>query len=421
MERVFDICHGCRRCVSLCDAFPTLFDLVDESPTMELDGVDKKDFGKVVDACYLCDLCYQVKCPYVPPHEWELDFPHLMLRAKAKKFRDSGAPLNSRVLSSTDAVGRLATIPILNLGARAATQTSIGRQALKAAVGVHHQAPIPSYTGRRLSRRRQPEPAQSPAADAPKVAIVPSCYCEFNEPEIAEDLLAVLRHNGAEVRLLEHKACCGMPKMELGDLERVEQLKDANIPQLAELAASGWALITPVPSCNVMYRNELPLLFPEDERVQRVRGAMRDVFEFLSDRHRADALNLEFKNPLGQVAYQVACHQRVQNIGPRTKQVLELVPDTQVLPIERCSGHDGTYGVRTETYETAQKIARPVARQVLKNAPDAVTSDCPMASAQIAHAVKQSPPPSASAGQEPAAPARNWKHPISLLRHAYGI
>ena len=321
-----------------------------------------------------------------------------MLRAKAKKFRDAGAPLNSRVLSSTDAVGRLATIPVLNLGARAATRTALGRLALKAAVGVHHKAPIPGYTGRRLSRRRQPEPAQSPAADAPKVAIVPSCYCEFNEPEIAEDLLAVLHHNGVEVRLLEHQACCGMPKMELGDLERVEQLKDANIPQLAELAAEGWALITPVPSCNVMYRNELPLLFPEDGRVLQVKAAVCDVFEFLSDRHRAGALNLEFKNPLGQVAYQVACHQRVQNIGPRTTQVLELVPDTKVLPIERCSGHDGTYGVRTETYETAQKIARPVARQVHRHTPAAYTSDCPMASAQIAHAVENSPPPETEGG-----------------------
>ena len=87
LERVYDICHGCRRCVSLCDAFPTLFDLVDESETFEVDGVAKKDYWNVVDECYLCDLCYQVKCPYVPPHEWNIDFPHLMLRAKTIQFK----------------------------------------------------------------------------------------------------------------------------------------------------------------------------------------------------------------------------------------------------------------------------------------------------------------------------------------------
>ena len=113
MRRVFDICHGCRRCVSLCQAFPTLFDLVDASPTLEVDGVAKHDFARVVDQCYLCDVCYMTKCPYVPPHPWNVDFPHLMLRAKAVDFRNGRTKLRDRLLTSTDRVGRLATIPIV--------------------------------------------------------------------------------------------------------------------------------------------------------------------------------------------------------------------------------------------------------------------------------------------------------------------
>ena len=113
MERVFDICHGCRRCVSLCGSFPTLFDLVDESPTLEVDGVPKEKYWKVVDQCYLCDVCYMTKCPYVPPHPWNLDFPHLMLRAKAVKFASGKVPFKDKLLASTDGLGTLATIPVV--------------------------------------------------------------------------------------------------------------------------------------------------------------------------------------------------------------------------------------------------------------------------------------------------------------------
>src|SRR6476661_5662916 len=113
LERVFDICHGCRRCVSLCNAFPTLFDLIDEGKTGEMDGVAKADYMKVVDQCYLCDVCYMTKCPYVPPHPWNVDFPHLMLRAKAQKFKRGETSFRDRLLTGTDRLGRLATIPVV--------------------------------------------------------------------------------------------------------------------------------------------------------------------------------------------------------------------------------------------------------------------------------------------------------------------
>jgi glycerol-3-phosphate dehydrogenase subunit C len=108
MERVFDICHGCRRCVSLCQSFPNLFDLVDATDDGEVHGVKKADYWKVVDQCYLCDLCYMTKCPYTPPHAWNLDFPHLMLRAKAIRFRKGEVKGAEKFLASTDLHGQFA-------------------------------------------------------------------------------------------------------------------------------------------------------------------------------------------------------------------------------------------------------------------------------------------------------------------------
>ena len=114
LERVFDICHTCRRCVSLCNAFPTLFDLIDESSTMEVDGVSKESFSSIVDQCYLCDLCYLTKCPYVPPHEWKVDFPHLMLRAKAVSFEEGKTKIRDKILTSTNTVGKFAGLPVVS-------------------------------------------------------------------------------------------------------------------------------------------------------------------------------------------------------------------------------------------------------------------------------------------------------------------
>jgi len=113
LERVFDICHGCRRCFSLCNSFPTLFDAVDESTTGEVDAVDRKVFWKVVDHCYLCDMCFMTKCPYVPPHPWNVDFPHLMLRAKATRNRQQGEGFRNKALAATDMVGSIAGIPVV--------------------------------------------------------------------------------------------------------------------------------------------------------------------------------------------------------------------------------------------------------------------------------------------------------------------
>ncbi|MBI3569873.1 MAG: Fe-S oxidoreductase [Gammaproteobacteria bacterium] len=410
LERVFDICHGCRRCVSLCQSFPTLFDLIDESPTMELDGVNKKDFSKVVDHCYLCDLCFMTKCPYVPPHEWNVDFPHLMLRAKAVKFQKGDTKLRDRLLTSTDTVGKLAGIPVVVQSVNVLNKTRIFRKALDKALGVHPDATLPVYHNRTFRKRYDTAAGvgtATPTANTRgRVALYATCYGNYNEPKIVEDLVAVFRHNGIPVTIAEKEQCCGMPKLELGDLEAVTHAKEANIPVLVRLVDEGWDIVAPVPSCALMFKQELPLMFPDDPDVQKVKQAMFDPFEYLMLRHKEGKLNVNFKQSLGKIAYHVSCHLRVQNIGLKTRELLQLVPNTKIETIERCSGHDGTYAVKSEFHAASMKICRPVVDRVKTSECDHYSSDCPMAGHQIENGLKT--------GKQP-------EHPMSLLRAAYGI
>ncbi len=412
LERVYDICHGCRRCVSLCQSFPVLFDLVDESSTMEVDGVDKQDYWKVVDQCYLCDLCYQVKCPYVPPHEWNVDFPHLMLRAKAVQFKKGEVGASRKMLTNTRAIGGLASIPVVTETVNATNRSPAMRKLVKSVLGVHPEAHVPVYHSNTAHKRinKLPENTSGAVSEAGrsrgKVALFVTCYGEYNMPQVAEDLVSVLRHNNIEVKLIEQEKCCGMPKLELGDLESVEKFKQFNLPILAKAVSEGWDIMAPIPSCVLMFRQEIPLMFPDDEQVQAVRANIFDPFEYLMYRHKAGLFNTDFKSELGKLAYHAPCHQRVQNVGPKTKDILSLIPGTEIEFIERCSGHNGTYGVRDETYELSMKILKPVVRRVESANVDYVTSDCPMAADHIAHGM---------GGSKPAL------HPISLLRQAYGI
>ena len=412
LERVFDICHGCRRCVNLCTAFPTLFDLVDASSTFEVDGVDKKDYWKVVDQCYLCDTCYMTKCPYVPPHPWNVDFPHLMLRAKAIKFRKGGASFRDKLLSSTDAMGKLATIPIVVQTTNALNRNKAFRSVLESALGVHKDRELPEYassTFRSSFQESKSVPVKDGKNTPGKVAIFSTCYVNYNEPGMGHDLLAVLAHNEIPYVLVEKEACCGMPKLELGDLEAVKKLKNINIPPLAKLAREGYAIVTPIPSCTLMFKQELPLMFPEELDVLAVRDAMFDPFEYFVLRAKDGLLKKDFKQKLGKVSYHIPCHSRVQNVGQKTREMLQMIPHTTVTTVERCAGHDGTWGVKKEYFEASMKIGRPVFRQMAATEPDWISSDCPIAARHISQGIKEAktPPPTA--------------HPLTLLRKAYGI
>ncbi|WP_420475097.1 heterodisulfide reductase-related iron-sulfur binding cluster [Noviherbaspirillum sp. ST9] len=413
MERVFDICHGCRRCVSLCGSFPTLFDLVDNSSTMEVDGVDKKDYGKVVDQCYLCDVCYMTKCPYTPPHPWNLDFPHLMLRAKAVKFRKGEVALRDKFLSNTDGLGTFAGIPIVTQTVNAVNKTRAARGMLENVMGVDRKAWLPDFATRKFrsgAADSRPYAVKNGTLTPGKVAVYSTCYINYNEPGVGHDLLAILDHNEIPYVLLEKEACCGMPKLEQGDLAGVEAKKNINIPHLAKLAREGYAILTPIPSCTLMYKQELPLMFPRDQDVQTVRDAMWDPFEYFVQRNRDGLLKRDFKQALGTVSYHVPCHLRVQNMGKKTVEALQLVPDTKLNVVERCSGHAGTFGVKKEFHATAMKIGKPVFKAMANDEPDYISSDCQLAGHHIEQGMEE-------VGLKKAQLA----HPLALLRKAYGI
>jgi glycerol-3-phosphate dehydrogenase subunit C len=411
LERVFDVCHGCRRCFSLCNAFPTLFDAIDATDSGELEGVPRKAYWEVVDQCYLCDMCFMSKCPYVPPHPWSIDFPHLMLRAKAKRFRDEGASWRDRVLADTDTVGSIAGIPVVAEIVNAVNATAVGRAVLESALGVARDAPLPRYHSRSGRSRvaSSAEETASAAVDAQgtrgKVVLFTTCYGNRNLPQMVEDLAIVYRHNGIAVTLASTEKCCGMPKLELGDLESVAAASAVNVPELARWVREGWDIVAPVPSCVLMFKQELPLMFPDDADVQAVAAAFFDPFDYLVRRRKDGLVRTDFATSLGKVAWQVPCHLRVQNLGLKTKEVLEWVPDTTVQAIERCSGHDGTYGVKQRFRAASKKIAQPVAARVRDSNCDHFTSDCPMAGGQI----------DVERGVD------DYAHPLSLLRKAYGI
>ena len=417
LERVFDVCHGCRRCVSLCQSFPVLFDLVDATDDGEVHGVKKEAYWDVVDQCYLCDLCYMTKCPYTPPHPWNLDFPHLMLRAKSLKFRQGEVKAAEKFLASTDVHGQFAGIPVVVQAVNAINRTKTARKAMDGLLGVDPKAWMPDLATKRFrwsaDKTGHATVVTNGQRTPGKVAIFATCFVNYHEPGIGHDLIKVLEHNDIPYVLVEKEKCCGMPKLELGDLDSVAAHKEANIPVLVKYAKEGWAIVTAVPSCTLMFKQELPLMFPDCADTQAVKAAMFDPFEYLIARHKDGLLKTDFKTALGRVSYHIPCHGRVQNIGRKTEEMFKLIGQTVELTlntVERCSGHAGTYGVKTRFHANAMKIGKPVFKLMAKDEPDFISSDCAMAGHHIQQGM-----------QEAGTPAKALQHPLSLVRRAYGL
>jgi glycerol-3-phosphate dehydrogenase subunit C len=417
MERVFDICHGCRRCVSLCQSFPTLFDLVDETADGEVHGIKKEAYWKVVDQCYLCDLCFMTKCPYTPPHPWNLDFPHLMLRAKAIKHQKGEVSAKEKFLASTDTHGQFAGIPIVVDVVNATNKTKAMRGLMDSQLGVHPDAWMPTLAGQRFRWGKVMNNTAFVAVNGErtpgKVAIFATCYVNYNEPGIGNDLIKLLDHNEIPYEIVDKEQCCGMPKLELGDLQAVERAWSANMPVLARYAKAGYAIVSAIPSCTLMFKQELPLMFPQDADTQMVKEAMFDPFEYMIARHKDGLLKTDFKAALGRVSYHIPCHGRVQNIGKKTEEMFKLIGakvDVKLNTVERCSGHAGTYGVKTPYHPVAMKIGKAVFKAMAKDEPDYISSDCALAGHHIAQGMQQA-----------GTPARALQHPLSLVRMAYGL
>jgi glycerol-3-phosphate dehydrogenase subunit C len=414
LHRVFDICHGCRRCFNLCDSFPILFDLVDASPTLELDGVDPKDFKKVVDKCTLCDMCFMTKCPYVPPHEFNLDFPHLMLRVRAMEARQGQVPFADRQLAETDRNGRLAGIvaPLANWTTRRGNR-SVG-PIVRSLAGLHPDAELPTYASQTLENLSAETPVVN--RDAPafgrKAVLYATCYGNYNTPDVGTDARAVLARNGVETIVL-HPSCCGMPLLEQGRIADVARNASKVANAMKPWIDQGYDIIALVPSCALMLKFEWPLILPDDPAIKALSAATFDLSEYVVDIARKEGVAPGLQKVDGTMTVHMACHARAQNMGQKAAEMLRLLPEADVKVIERCSGHGGAWGFKKDHFETAIKVGRPVARQVMQDGPGFVTSECPLAGIHIMQGVEKL----GSAAPKP----QLVTHPIQILARAYGV
>ena len=419
MRRVFDICHGCRRCFNLCDSFPRLFDLVDSNPKEDVEGVKSEDFASVVEACTLCDMCFMTKCPYVPPHEFQLDFPHLILRARAVEAKQGKTDFTQRQLAEMDRNGTLARFasPVINWAS--STSNKPMRAVMETVAHIDRTAELPQFHTRTFVSADKGDPiranAAAPAYGKRKAALYATCFVNYNKPATGLAARAVLNHIGVETKVA-YPGCCGMPFLEQAELDRVAKNAAKVSKELVKLIDDGYDIVALTASCGLMLKFEWPLIVPENADVKRVAAASFDIDEYVVAIAKKEGLPAGMNALPEGVTVHLACHARAQNMGPKAAEMLRLIPGTPVDVIERCSGHGGTFGVVKPTHDLAVKVGRPVFRTANGQARGHIVSDCPLAAQHIVGEVKKLV--ERDGGE---AKAREPEHPIQIMARAYGL
>lgn len=412
LRRVFDICHGCRRCFNLCDSFPILFDAIDASPNEQVDDLTPGQLGAVVDACTLCDMCFMTKCPYVPPHPFDLDFPHLMLRHRAVAHRQGKTSLADRELAKMGRNGRLGSVfaGLANWATREGN--TLTRPAMEDALGIDARAHLPPFEGTPLVSRA-PALIPAPNPDGPafgrKAVLYAGCHDNFNDGTPGEAAIKVLAHNGVRVRV-EHPDCCGMPKFENGDLAAVASAGERIAAFFAPLIEEGWDVVPLTTSCALMLKFEWPLIEPDNTAMATLSQHTFDMAEYVVRLAKEHGLAPIAELP-ATIGVHFACHARARNMGPKALEMLRLIPQARPMLTDRCSGHGGKWGIFAENFDRAVKIGTPTARAIAKNQPDIVVSECPLAGPHLRQVMEAN-------GTTP--PARIG-HPIEVLAKAYGL
>ncbi len=416
LQRQFDVCHTCRRCFNLCDSFPRMFDAIDEGPTGEIDGIGPKDHAHVAEACTLCDMCFLTKCPYVPPHPFDIDIPHLILRYRAARRRAGDKEFVREQLAETDRNGKLAK-PVAGLAnwASARKNTPL-RGLLEAIAKIDAEVELPQYHAKTATDRLRSPLAPNPAGPAfgrRKVALYATCFVDYNAPDTAMAAAKVLALQGVEVKLV-YPECCGMPQLEAGDVGDVAGKAKRIAAVFDPLIADGYDVVALTASCGLMMKFEWPLMLPQDTVVGRLSAATKDICEYVVGLSRAFGLTEGLTAPGGGITVHHACHARAQNMGAKSVEMLRLIPGAKVDVVERCSGHGGTFGVMKATHATARKVGRPAARLVAQKGNDTLCSDCPLACKHLGQMMASET--AADAHSEPA-----QAHPIEVLARAYGV
>ena len=417
LDRVFDLCHGCRLCFNLCPSFPTLFDAIDEHDG-EVGDVTAAERDQVVDECYQCKLCY-LKCPYVPPHEWELDFPRLMMRAHAVRHAD-GVPVRERLtdqfLGRTDLLGKVSTAAAPLVNALTGTPGSLSRRMMEKTVGMASQRLLPPYARQRFStwfrKRRSATPATATGGQG-DVSVFPTCFIEYMEPDIGKDLVKVYERNGVACSMPEGTRCCGAPWLHQGNVKEFTRAAEQNVAVLADEVRAGREVVVAQPTCAYVVRKDYPLYLahtPQAADAELVAAHTADPAEFLVRLHKGEGTSLDTEFPgrdsgevPDQVTYHVACHLQAQQVGLKSRDLLK-VAGVKATLVQRCSGIDGTWGYRREHYDLARQVAAPLKREVEAAGNEVVCGDCHLANGSIEQ----------ETGVRPV-------HPIQLMARAYGI
>jgi glycerol-3-phosphate dehydrogenase subunit C len=419
MRRIFEICHGCRRCFNLCDSFPRLFDLIDNSPSEDVDGVKSEDFSSITEACTLCDMCFMTKCPYVPPHPWQVDFPHLLLRHRIVNARDNKTGFVARQLAEMDRNGRMARpfAPVVNWAS--SRDNKPARRFMDRLLGIDAHASLPKFAGKTfLKQDRQTPISPNPAAPAfrqRKAALFATCFVNYNDPARAMAARAVLNHIGVATQAA-YPGCCGMPFLEQAEMKKVATQATNISAELCRLIDDGFDIVTLTASCGLMLKFEWPLIVPKDANVKRLSEAVFDIDEYVLDISKQHGLPPGLKPISDGVTVHMACHARAQNMGSKAAELLRLIPDTPIDIIERCSGHGGTFGVLKPTHQVAMKVGRPAMRQVVNQARGHVVSDCPLAATHLLQGAREL---AQNEGKD--LPATKPEHPIEVFAQAYGL
>lgn len=411
-RRIFDICHGCRRCFNLCDVFPRLFDLIDNGATGELDAVPSQDFKHVTQACTLCDICFVAKCPYVPPHEFNIDFPHLMLRHRAveqKTAHTTKSGFTQKQLSHVDRNGKWVA-PLAPLANKVLNKNNKKtRRALESLSNIHRKAILPSFHKTTLVKQA---PKTTPYFDpqgpshGKRVVLYGTCYGNFHNPRLGLVAQEILEHNGIETVIL-YPQCCGMPQLEQGLIpqvaQRAENIADFFLPWIHR----GYTVVPLMPSCTLMIKQEWPLLLPNNTSVRSLAAHTTDLCAYIVGIDKEKGLKKNFYPLSGTVVLHMACHARAQNIGYKAQELLGLIPGLSLKVIDRCSGHGGTWGLLKENFPVAHKVGKVAVNFIHTHQPSYVVSECPLAVAQFQQTVQH--------------PVEHFCHPLFLLEKAYSL
>ncbi len=412
MRRVFEICHGCRRCFNLCDSFPKLFDMIDKAKNEDVESLSSNQFPDVVNSCTLCDMCFMTKCPYVPPHEFNVDFPHLMLRYRTLQKKQNKLPFFPSQLAQTDRNGKIGVIFSFVINWFSNIKNRFFRKILELTAGIDIKVRLPKYNSETFSKyflKNKNSIKIENQKKQRKVVIYSTCFVNFNKKNTGVAALKVLKKNGVDV---EHAypGCCGMPFLEQAELDKVVLQAKKVSKELLKWVDKGYQVVTLTASCGLMLKFEWPLLLPNDKDIKKLSKNISDIDEYVVNIAQNEGLADGIHEIDGGVTVHHACHARAQNMGNKARDMLKVIPNIKIDVVERCAGHGGTFGVMKGTHDLAVKVGQPTSKQIKNKKNKYMASDCPLAGK---HLKQLSIDTNISHNQE--------LHPIELLAKAYRL